>query len=118
MTTLYISLFGHGCVRYGESPPLKLSRSSLSLLAYLLLHPAPVPRELLQEVFWANQPPDRGRSSLATAIWRLRNSLETDSVPVGAYLLAGNDAGPSKVEKAKELGVTIISEEELLKMLQ
>lgn len=34
------------------------------------------------------------------------------------YLLAGNDAGPSKVEKAKELGVTIISEEELLKMLQ
>jgi DNA ligase (NAD+) len=33
------------------------------------------------------------------------------------YLLAGNNMGPSKLEKARKLGVTIISEEEFLGMI-
>ncbi|MDX2197196.1 MAG: NAD-dependent DNA ligase LigA [Cytophagales bacterium] len=34
------------------------------------------------------------------------------------YLVAGNDAGPSKLEKATKLGVTIISEHDFIKMLE
>ena len=34
------------------------------------------------------------------------------------YLLAGNNMGPSKLEKANKLGVNIISEDEFLKMIQ
>jgi DNA ligase (NAD+) len=33
------------------------------------------------------------------------------------FLLAGNDAGPSKLEKAQKLNVAVISEEEFLKMV-
>ena len=34
-----------------------------------------------------------------------------------SYMLAGNNIGPSKLEKANKLGIPIISEEEFLKML-
>ena len=34
------------------------------------------------------------------------------------YLLAGENMGPSKLEKANKLGVQIISEDEFLKMLE
>ena len=34
------------------------------------------------------------------------------------YLVAGSDAGPSKLEKAQKLGVQIISEEEFISMLE
>ena len=34
------------------------------------------------------------------------------------YLLAGENMGPSKLEKATELGIAIISEDEFLKMLE
>ncbi len=34
------------------------------------------------------------------------------------YLLAGENMGPSKLEKARKLGVTILSEEEFIQMLQ
>jgi DNA ligase (NAD+) len=33
------------------------------------------------------------------------------------YIIAGADMGPKKLEKAKELGITIISEEEFIKMI-
>ena len=34
------------------------------------------------------------------------------------YLIAGENMGPSKLEKANQLGVPIISEDEFLKMLE
>ena len=33
------------------------------------------------------------------------------------YLLAGNNIGPSKLEKAKKLNIPIISEDEFLRMI-
>ena len=35
-----------------------------------------------------------------------------------SYLLAGNNIGPSKLEKANKLKITIISETDFLKMLE
>jgi DNA ligase (NAD+) len=34
-----------------------------------------------------------------------------------SFILAGRDMGPAKLEKAKKLGVSIVSEEEFLEML-
>jgi DNA ligase (NAD+) len=35
-----------------------------------------------------------------------------------SYLVAGSNMGPSKLEKATQLGVPIISEDDFLKMIQ
>lgn len=91
MDTLHITLFGHVTVIYpNHSAPLKLSRGSQALLAYLLLQPHLVPREVLMEVFWADSPVDRAQSNLTTALWRLRQSLEPATVQPGTYLIASN----------------------------
>jgi len=34
-----------------------------------------------------------------------------------SYMLAGNNIGPSKLEKAEKLNIPIISEDEFLKMI-
>ena len=35
-----------------------------------------------------------------------------------SFILAGDNIGPSKLEKAQKLGVTIVSEEEFLQMIE
>lgn len=35
-----------------------------------------------------------------------------------SFVLAGDNMGPSKLEKAQKLGVTIVSEEEFLQMIE
>ena len=35
-----------------------------------------------------------------------------------SFILAGDNMGPSKLEKAQKLGVTIVSEEEFLQMIE
>jgi DNA ligase (NAD+) len=35
-----------------------------------------------------------------------------------SFILAGDNMGPSKLEKAKKMGVALVSEEEFLQMLQ
>ena len=91
---LQITLFGDVRVVHADgSAPLRLSRSTQALLAYLLLQPHLVPRDVLMDVFWVDYPPDRARSSLTTAIWRLRHLLEPDGVPSGTYLIASNTSG-------------------------
>ncbi len=90
METLQISLFGHVSVIHPHaSGPLRLSRSTQALLAYLLLHQHLVPRDVLMDVFWMDTSPDRARSSLTTALWRLRQLLEPDDVTPGTYLVTG-----------------------------
>jgi DNA-binding SARP family transcriptional activator len=55
---------------------LVLSRQCLSLLAYLALHrDIDHPREVLVEKFWADREPTRARSSLGSALCRLRKVL-------------------------------------------
>ncbi len=91
MDALQITLFGQVTVVHPQrSAPLKLSHSSQAILAFLLLRPHFVQREILLDVFWMNIPPDRARSSLATALWRLRQLLEPDDVRPGTYLIASN----------------------------
>ena len=58
-----------------------------ALFAYLLLHQHLVPREVLMDVFWLDDSPERARSSLTTAIWRLRQLLEPSDVRPGTYLI-------------------------------
>ena len=54
METLQIALFGHVSVVHPHANgPLKLSRSTQALFAYLLLHQHLVPRDVLMDVFWA-----------------------------------------------------------------
>lgn len=91
METLQITLFGHVSVVHPHAnEPLKLPRSAQALLAYLLLHQHLAPRDVLMDVFWVNHPPDRARSSLTTALWRLRHLLEPDDVTPGTYLVTGS----------------------------
>jgi DNA-binding SARP family transcriptional activator len=55
---------------------LILSRQCLSLLAYLALHrDIDHPREVLIEKFWADREPIQARSSLGSALCRLRKML-------------------------------------------
>ena len=91
METLQITLFGHvNVVHPHVNGPLKLSRSTQAFFAYLLLQQTPVPRDVLMDVFWVDHSPDRARSSLTTALWRLRQLLEPDDVTPGTYLVTGS----------------------------
>jgi DNA-binding SARP family transcriptional activator len=91
METLQITLFGHVNVVHPHAPvPLKLSRGVQALLAYLLLHNHLVARDVLMDVFWMDASPDRARSNLTTALWRLRQALEPEGIPQGAYLITSN----------------------------
>jgi DNA-binding SARP family transcriptional activator len=91
METLQITLFGHVNVVHPHAPaPLKLSRGVQALLAYLLLHNHLVARDVLMDVFWIDASPDRARSNLTTALWRLRQALEPEEVPHGTYLITSH----------------------------
>lgn len=91
MSDLQIRLFGDVTVLHPSDPtPLKLSRSTQAFLAYLLMQKHLVPRDLLMDLFWVDYRPDRARSSLTTAIWRLRQLLEPDGVQPGTYLVTKN----------------------------
>lgn len=91
MQKLQITLFGHVTVTHGaETEPPKLARGTQALLAYLLLHRRLVPRDVLMDVFWTEHPPARARSSLTTALWRLRLLLEPDGIRSGTYLITRN----------------------------
>jgi len=91
METLHITLFGHVNVVHPHAPtPLKLSRGIQALLAYLLLHNHLVARDVLMDVFWMDASPDRARSNLTTALWRLRQALEPEGVLQGAYLITSH----------------------------
>lgn len=89
MEPLTISLFGGlQVLPPGEQTPLRLARGNQVLLAYLLLHPHPVSRDVLMDQFWMEAPPERARGNLNAALYRLRRQLETGPVQPGSYLLS------------------------------
>jgi hypothetical protein len=77
ISTFAVEFLGRARVSAGGRE-LAMSRQCLSLLAYLALHrEIDQPREILLELFWADQEPSRARSSLGSALWRLDH--RTDS---------------------------------------
>lgn len=75
--TLEIRLFGALDFRLnGVSQHLALAGATRSLLQYLLcFHGRPNRRETLVEMFWPEVRSDRRRSSLNSAIWRIKKAL-------------------------------------------
>ena len=56
--------------------PLGIGGVTKSLLAYLISRAGiPERRERLADIFWPDAPPDKARSAMNTAIWRLRKAL-------------------------------------------
>lgn len=89
METLHITLFGSVQVAHpATTVRLRLLRATQALLAYLLLQPHPVMRDVLADVFWGEHAPDQARSNLNTAVWRLRQALEPDGVKPQTYLIS------------------------------
>jgi len=68
---------------------MKLGRSVRGLLAFLILFRERIhAREALAGLFWGDSSEDRARSSLSTALWRLRTILEPEGTLRGTYLLS------------------------------
>lgn len=88
MSQLMIRLFGGVRVCHDDRPSdMRITRTTQKLLAYLLLQRSYSPREALACLCWCDQPEDHARSSLSTALWRLRRLLEPDETARGAYLI-------------------------------
>lgn len=77
MSEIAIHLFGPTRVTVGpEAAPLRLGRSALGLLVFLAVHPErPMQRDYVSAELWPDSAPDKARSRLSTAIWRLRKAL-------------------------------------------
>ncbi|MDH3664900.1 MAG: bacterial transcriptional activator domain-containing protein [Alphaproteobacteria bacterium] len=77
MQQIAIHLFGPVSLTSGASDvDIKISRSPLSLLAYLALHAAqPMPRDVVSAELWPDCDEKASRSRLSTALWRLRSAL-------------------------------------------
>ncbi len=67
-------------------PPTQKARA---LLVYLVLHRGvELSRESITELFWSDCTPERGRSSLNTALWSIRRALRDGGVDADAALTA------------------------------
>ncbi|HEU0292193.1 MAG TPA: BTAD domain-containing putative transcriptional regulator [Anaerolineales bacterium] len=88
MGILQVELFGGVRVTHNNwLTEVSITREIQSLLAYLLLQRHRVhSREVLAGIFWAEQPQEKARGSLNTALWKLKRALEPDGVPSGTYL--------------------------------
>ena len=90
MALLRIQLFGAVRVSHADQPrDARLIHTVQALLAWLMLNRRKThAREALAGIFWGEEREDRARSCLSTALWRLRQALEPDGVPHGAYLIS------------------------------
>ena len=68
------------------APPTQKARA---LLAYLVWNPSTeFSRERIIELFWPECDPERGRSSLNTALWSIRRSLRDAGTDPAGFLAA------------------------------
>jgi len=77
--TIQISVFGAFDIKVdGVSQHLGVSAATCSLLQYLICYnDRPARREQLTEMFWPQTCVERRRSSLNSAIWRIKKALKT-----------------------------------------
>ncbi len=88
MTSLRVQLFGGVRVEREGAPVANLTRTLQGLVAFLALnHHRTHPRDILYTHFWGDQPEDRARRCLNTAIWRLRQVLEPAGTARGSVLV-------------------------------
>ncbi len=92
MSLLRISLFGGLRIAHdGRPSEVKVTRTLQAMLGYLLLQRhRSHPREVLAGLFWGDYTDERARNCLNTTLWRLRQVLEPEGIPRGAYLRAGS----------------------------
>lgn len=114
MNTLRISLLGGVTITNNkESCTTSLTRVTQTLLSYLVLYRHRFhPREVLASLLWGDQPDERARNCLNTALWRLRNVLEPSSIERGSYLVT-NPSGEIGFNHASDywLDLAILEEE-------
>lgn len=100
MGILQVGLFGNVRVSHNEgSTEVQLTRENQGLLAYLLLQRSKLhPRDVLADMFWGENSPEKARGSLNTALWKLKKALEPEGIPAGTYLKKSNrgDVGFNK----------------------
>lgn len=58
-----------------------------------------------------------GRDDLKSIVERMGGEIKSSVSSKTTYLLAGDSAGPSKIQKAEKLGVTVISEQDFINMI-
>ena len=73
--TLDVSLFGGLTVSWGGQPVAVEAPRLRSLLAYLLLHDVPQPRERLAPLFWPDSDETQARTNLRQSLHLLRRAL-------------------------------------------
>lgn len=80
MARLHVHVLGSVDARTGDGVSLQLSPATARLLGWLALFAveAPARREALAEALWPDCAPDRSRSRLSSALWRLRRALGRD----------------------------------------
>ncbi|MCB9101745.1 MAG: hypothetical protein H6632_19580 [Anaerolineales bacterium] len=90
---LKIRLLGTGEARYRNRPLASFPNHQYHrLFCYLLLNRShPHHRERLAAVFWGEHSTSASRQYLRNALWRLRNALQADGVPVEQYLLINEE---------------------------
>lgn len=89
MAHLRVQLFGGVRVERDGVAVANLTRTLEGLVAFLALnHHRTHPRDVLYTHFWGDQPEDRARRCLNTAIWRLRQLLEPPGTPRGSVLVS------------------------------
>jgi DNA-binding SARP family transcriptional activator len=91
---LEIGLMGEVTVRApGRPPPPPLTGPARAVLAALVLErPAPVPRDRLAEVLWADDLPRTWASALRTHVSRVRSGVAA-AVPGGGETVVAGDGG-------------------------
>lgn len=93
MGILRISLFGNVRVTHGSwHEEIKLTHTIQLLLAYLTLERNRLhSREMLADLFWRDYSPERARSCLNTALWRLRKAIEPQEGNEDRYLVTSHN---------------------------
>ena len=119
---LRLYVLGSFCVA-SEKGPIRLpTRKVESLLAYLVLHPEPHPREKLAALLWGDSPDTQARGSLRKALTLLRDHLSGDIVVADRESIQLNPE-PSlrvdalefeKIARSQSLGGSLRSETENL----